>query len=183
MVKTSSGISQPVQELSTLPMAIFNSSLKLYRKKSTSRFMTNHSVTILHVPSTLILEHMGDQYFILGINTCRIVYKGTLQIQYKNRKHFSSHAQFLKLVNSIVLFHCQGTSFLLKCMSFRYPPTKDISIRDVLTSVDPRAGKGHTYSFTQRTSRTATEKFKKPDELNRQFSDCTFVVRHTIHIC
>ena len=45
---------------------------------------------------------------------------------------------------------------------------KNISIGDVLTSVDPRAGKGHTYSLTK--EQAATERFKfvqKVDELNR----------------
>ena len=66
---------------------------------------------------------------------------------------------------SISLLHPHGPS-----QSFRYPPTQDIlsiSVGDVLTSVDPRAGKGNTYSLTQKASRTATEKFKKLDELNR----------------
>ena len=66
---------------------------------------------------------------------------------------------------SFSLLHPHGPS-----RSFRYPPTQDIlsiSVGDVLTSVDPRAGKGNTYSSTQRASRTATKKFKKLGELNR----------------
>ena len=66
---------------------------------------------------------------------------------------------------SMSLLHPHGPS-----RSFKYPLIPDIvniSIGDVLTSVDTRCGKSHTYSLTQRASRAATEKFKlvkKPDE-------------------
>ena len=67
---------------------------------------------------------------------------------------------------SMSLLHPHGPS-----QSFKYPPSPDIvniSIGDVLTSVDTRSGKSHTYSLTQRASRGATEKFKLVQKLDER---------------